>query len=170
MIRGGVAIALATIALAAASPAPAAPAPDAPRLEALEAACDSAWRVRIVSRRATYLMRRPELGIEGVNVVPRPSGPPALFTIGEPKVETKWIPWAEIERLDTAEDVSARGALYGLLSGAAAGGLIVASVGPDLSDTDDNVVAIFAVGLTLTGGVAGYLFAQANPRLTPLYP
>ena len=163
-------LALLAVALVRPAPAGAAPAPDAPRLAALQAASDSAWRVRVVSRRVIYLLRRPELGPGGVNVAARSSGPPALITIGKPADDEKWIPWAEIERLETGKNVSGRGALKGLLIGGVAGGALVAAKGPDLTDTDDNIVALFAVTLTLGCGLAGYLLGLANPDLTPLYP
>ena len=167
LLLGGV---LAAIALARPVPARAVPAPGPERLAALQAACDSAWRVRIVSLRASYLLERPALGLQGVNVAPRSSGPPALITIGDVPADAKWVPWAEIERLDAGRSRAGRGALTGLLFGGAVGGILVAVSGPDLTDANDNVVAIFAVALTVGCGIAGYLLGLANPGLTPLYP
>jgi hypothetical protein len=168
LLRG--ALALAAIGLGRPAPAHAVPAPEAERLAALQAACDSAWRVRMVSLRATYLLERPGLGPQGVNVAPHTSGPPALITIGEAPPDAKWIPWAEVERMESAQSRAGWGAVKGLLVGGVAGGLLVSAHGPDLAEDNDNVVAVFAVVLTVGCTVAGYLLGLASPSLTPLYP
>ena len=164
------ALTLAAIALGRPDPAHAVPVPEPERLLALQAACDSVWRVRMVSRRATYLLERPGLGPLGVNVAPHTTGPPALITIGQVPAVAKWIPWTDVERLEAGRNVAWRGALKGLLVGGVAGGLLVSAKGPDLAEDGDNAVAVFAVALTVACTVAGYLLGLANPSLTPLYP
>jgi hypothetical protein len=129
--------------------------PDSLNLARLQAACDSAWRVRVTGSRATYQLNRPRVEARGVQLE-HADHPPALVTIGDPK--------------PTERSNAGRGALVGFTLGAVVGGLTVAASGPDLEEDGDNAVLYAATLFTLTCATAGLLLGLANGTPTPLYP
>lgn len=155
--------------LLAAGAAHASAAPDSARLAGLQTACDAAPYVRVITNRATLLARRPQLDAIGVQLSPADPHP-ALVTLGGGGDPARRVSWAEVERLERTDPRTARGALVGGIVGAAAGGMVRATSGPDLFEKGDNGAAWLAVALTLTGAGAGAILGALNPALHPLYP
>ena len=169
--RGGsiAGLAIAGLLGALAGVAGAVAAPDPALLARLQAACDSAWRVRLTGRRATYLVRRPSVDSSGLSWTSG-SGRAAIVTAGDAREPEKRLAWSEIERLDAARSRAGRGALVGAVVGAVTGAALVAANGPDLTDANDNIVTGFAVLLTASTTVLGALLGFAYPAVHPLYP
>jgi hypothetical protein len=143
--------------------------PDSAQLAHLQAACSSAWRVRLIATRATYLLARPSLSAGGVSITRR-VGRPALFTIGDLRDPERRIRWADVERLDAGSSAIGRGAMMGAVFGALVGTVVVSSHGPDLADSGDHVILFAAVLFGLGSTTLGALLGAANPHLRPLYP
>jgi hypothetical protein len=158
------------LALAAsAAPSLAVAPPDSMHLVRLQAACDSAWRVRVTGSQAVYELTRPQVGERGIQLH-HEDRPPALVTFGEPAPSGRWLAWSDIERIETQRSAAGRGALIGFTLGAVVGGLTVAASGPDLAEEGDNVVLFAATVFTLACGTVGLLLGLANGVNTPLYP
>ena len=159
------------VALGAGTPgiAAAVAPPDSIGLAALQSACDSAWRVRVITGRGVYQMQSPALDAGGITIPP-PRGRAALITIGDVRGPGRRLSWAEIERVQGEQPKALRGAALGFVVGAALGAGMVATVGPDLTDTQDHLVVTLAVLLTLGFTGLGLLMGAGNPAVHPLYP
>lgn len=100
--------------------------PDLQSLLRVQALADSADRVRITTRRSTYVVLEPRIDFEGITVAYRDQ-PAALFgpdVGGQPE---KRVKWEDIERVDAERITVARGAVWGALIalGVTAAGLAI---------------------------------------------
>ncbi|HEY6867457.1 MAG TPA: hypothetical protein VI792_09375 [Candidatus Eisenbacteria bacterium] len=171
MSRAGVGsvagLALAGVLGAFAGEAEAVAPPDVASMARLQAACDSAWRVRLVGRRATYTLERPALDASGVSLE-HPSAHPAIVTVGEPAPGRR-LAWSEIERLETARSPWPGRVLVGAGIGAAVGATALAVFNLTVPDSEGATTAlkttVMAIPITL-----GALFGAATPATHPLYP
>lgn len=166
---GTVAIGCAISALAVAAFAHAAEPPDSATVIRLQSAADSAWRVRVVTNRATYLLIAPRMDAQGVTIS-KQDNPPALITPRDFQPTEKRVAWAEVERLDTERSAVGRGALRGVLAGAAIGGLAVLTSDSD-SEWSGSGWTILSITLSaLLGGGIGALMGFGTGISSPLYP
>ena len=164
----GMALAALAVLLPGAARAVAPPEPG--RLAVLGARCDSAGLVRVVTHRSTRLTERMRLETDAV-VLQGPRGRVALIEIGvPPEKRDVRIPWSDVESLSIGQSRTRQGFVTGLLVGAAAGGLIVATNGTDLAEEGDNAVLAFGVLVGLGCTVLGTLLGAGNPQWTTLYP
>lgn len=152
---------------ALAGPAPAAPAPDSLTALRLQSAANAAWRVKLTTTRATYLLEAPRLDLAGVTVA-RPDRP--LFGAGV-GVERR-VSWSEIERLEVQRPARGRGFARGALIGLGVG-LVAALASADaLNESNPSAAAtvlipIGAASCALIGGGIGAVTAATSERLYP---
>jgi hypothetical protein len=165
---GGTLLAAGALALAA-LPAEAVAPPDSAGRAVLQSACDSAWRVRVATTRAVYETEHAMVYDDGIRIAP-PRGRMAVVQLGDPRPVERRLGWDEIEGVQAEQPRAARGALMGFLVGAALGGGLIAVVGPDLSDTNDHVVVLFAAAITAGFTGLGLILGSGNPAFHPLYP
>jgi hypothetical protein len=168
VLAAGCIVSVAALAWAA-GPARAVEPPDSARLLELKAACDTAWQVRLVGRRAVFATKRPSLDAGGITLM-RSSGPPALLTVGHFREPARRIPWAEIERVQSERPSALRGATMGLFVGMGLAVVMRASIGPDLFERGDNGSIWFAGALVLGFTGIGFLVGASNPTVHTLYP
>ena len=155
--------------LLAPGPAYALTAPDSVRLESLQEVSDSAWRMRVVTRRGTFEMSKPRFDSAGVHIASS-HGHAALLTVGHVPPDERLVRWSDIERVDSGRGTRAgQGALIGLAVGAGLGALEL-SRGPDGYETGDNLMVYFAALTTATMTVVGLVFGASNPQWKPLLP
>lgn len=100
--------------------------PDPQSLLRIRALTDSADRVRVTTRRATYVVLEPRIDFEGITVA-YGDHPAALFGPGVGGQPERRVKWAEIERVDAERTTVARGALWGavIALGVTAAGLAI---------------------------------------------
>jgi hypothetical protein len=161
---------LAALTVVIAPSARAASAPDSLEMFDLRHACQVARMVQVnsVSGR-TFLVRKPEVGIEGIEIK-HPVDRPALLTMRGAEEPARTIPWNQVDAVYSARSRTGISAVTGLAIGAGAGALLVSLQGRDIGEAGDNGVVYFAGVLALGGGALGLLIGSTHPELHRLYP